>query len=117
MAAVGEQDHVAGFEDTAFKVGLIVVVEVDPHAARFNEQNLLGVLHLARHRVVDVGRDHIAAGSIHVTQLLGEVAGGEELDAFSPITSAKNNCKQPGIAGDVLYQVARANDWGVGHEL
>ncbi len=102
MAAVGEEDHVTGFEDAAFEVGLVVVVEVDPHTAGFDEQHLLGVLHLARYGVVDVGRDDVALGAVHVAELLGEVAGGEELDAIGSVCSAKQNSQNSTRASNFI---------------
>jgi len=81
MAAVGEQDHVAGFEDAAFEVGLVVIVEIDPHLAGFDEEHLLGELSLASHGVVNVGGDHVALGAVHVPELLGEISRSKKTNS------------------------------------
>jgi hypothetical protein len=104
MAAVGEQDYVACFEDAAFEIRLVVVVEVNPNAAGLYEQHFLGVLNLARHRAVDVGGDHVTAGAAHVAQLLGEMTGSEKFDSLGIIASAEDEGQGSALPGDLLHQ-------------
>jgi len=88
MAAKGKQDYIALFKDSAFKVVLIVIVEIDSHPARLNEQHLFRELHLARHRVVHMRGNHIALRAIHVAELLREVVWGEEFDTINMVICA-----------------------------
>ena len=77
--------------DASFQIGLIVILEDDPHEAGFDEQDFLGVKNLARYRVVHMGRNHVAHRSVHVDQLLEKVAWGEELDNIFTVLSADND--------------------------
>ena len=61
----------------------------DPHATGFDDQHLLGELNLAQYRIMNMSGNQIAAGAVHLAHLLGEVAGGEELDTFGLVTGSK----------------------------
>jgi len=91
VAPVGEEDHVAGGDDAAFQIVLVIIVEIDSDLARFDEQDFFGELHLAGHGIVNVGGDDVARWPIHVGQLLGEVVGGEELDAFGAVGGSQEH--------------------------
>ena len=46
MPAGRKENDVASFQYAAFKILLILAVEVDPQFSTFNEKNLFGVLNL-----------------------------------------------------------------------
>jgi hypothetical protein len=80
MAAGDKKDSIARFEDAAFEVLLLIGVEIDAEFTGFDEQNFLGIGDLAGNGVVDVRRDEFAGGVVHVSELLGELVRGKEVD-------------------------------------
>ena len=81
MPALDQQNHVAGMEDPAFEIALTGVVKINPQPPLAYQQHLLGKLHFARHRVVDVRLDQLALRVPHKRQLLRQGIVGKEVDA------------------------------------
>jgi hypothetical protein len=80
MAAGDQKDSIARFEDATFQVLLLVSVKIDAEFTGFDEQDFLSVGDLARNRIVDVGRDELAGGVVHVGKLLGELIRSKKVD-------------------------------------
>lgn len=107
MAAGGKQDGIARFQDTAFQVVLVGVVEVHPQPALSQEQHFLGVMHLARHWVMDMRFDDLAGGMTHVGKLLREIARGEEMNARFAETVRNDQGEELALVGDGVDHVKK----------
>jgi hypothetical protein len=80
VAARGEQDDIARRQDSAFKIVSSVGIEVDSHFSAFDEKHFLSPYDLTFDGVMNVGFNFVSCGPVHVSQLLRENAGREELD-------------------------------------
>ena len=57
----------------------------DPHPSTFYHEHFLCVLHLARDRFVNVGRDNVTSRPVHIAQLLGKSPRSEKSDSITVI--------------------------------
>jgi hypothetical protein len=102
MASLDQQDHIAGVQDTAFKIALIRVVEVDPEPSFPDEQDLLRKLHFPRHGVMNMGLDELSGGVPHERQLLRQCVVREEMDALFAKLAADNHRQEIRAAENAL---------------
>jgi hypothetical protein len=105
VTTVGQQEHVALVQYAALQVGLLIVVEVYPHPAGFNEQDLFGVVHLPSNRVMDMRWNHMTLRPVHIPKLLGEVIRCEESDTLQPIPSMKYDGQRAPSVPDVFEHI------------
>ncbi|MCG3776323.1 MAG: hypothetical protein JW395_3176 [Nitrospira sp.] len=81
MAALDKQDDVASSQHPALQILLLGSVEIHAQFALLDEERLLGEEDLPRHGVMHVRRNDLARRVVHVGQLLGQLVGGDEMDA------------------------------------
>src|SRR5437899_953802 len=70
MATFDQKNNVAGSENSAFEIVAIVIVEIDAHTPRFQDQDLLCVVNLPPYWIVKVRFDDLAGRMTHVGELL-----------------------------------------------
>jgi hypothetical protein len=70
VGAAAQQDDVAGGKHAALKVAFRFRVEVDLKLALLDQEDFLREVHLPRHLIVAMGRDALALGMAHKSELL-----------------------------------------------
>jgi len=78
----GQENNVATLQYVAFQVLAFFAVEIRPHLAFLDEEDLQGVTHLARHGIVDVRLNDFARRVVHVSQLLGKLVRSEKANSL-----------------------------------
>lgn len=92
---VGQQDHVPGPEDPAFKVGPAAGrIDIHAHLARPDKKDLLGPLHGTRDRIVIMGEYFMPLRMIHISKLLGKSPRCEKLYAVGTVSGRDDEGQQ-----------------------
>ena len=100
MAAPGQEDRVAGLQDQGLELVPVVVEELDPDPAREQDQDLLRPEDLALDQLVAVPLDDLALRMDEQAELLGELAGSEEVRPGLVEFLAEDDGVDLAVAGD-----------------
>ena len=89
MTAGREKDDIARSEFAAFEIGSVISIKIHTQAASAQKQYLTRKMHSAMHQIMDMRFDDVARGVVHITELLGEIAGGKKMDTRLVKTAAQ----------------------------
>src|SRR5262249_510010 len=92
VAAFDQKDDVAFNQNSAFKIPLVTIVKIDSKLALLEEQHLLGIVYLTRHRIMYMRRNNLAGWVTHVRQLLGVFTRCNEMNSRFTKLTRYDNC-------------------------
>ena len=70
MTSISKEQNITLICNSAFQILPVIIIIIDPYLSSLNNQNLLSKFNRARNNIVNVRRNYIVLGSIHVTNLL-----------------------------------------------